>query len=64
MKWRDVLAASGATQKQNASKREAISRLLKAHPEWSDRRIANAVHIVIFTDDDLDQEVAGGGRGS
>lgn len=32
---------------QNALKREAIRRLLIAHPEWSDRRIAAAVSISI-----------------
>src|SRR5262245_53723497 len=53
--WRDVLRAAGASPiGQNAIKRAAIARMLKAHPEWSDRRIAAAVHIIIITDDDLD----------
>lgn len=34
-------------QGQNALKREAIRRLLIAHPDWSDRRIAAAVSIQI-----------------
>jgi hypothetical protein len=51
--WRKVLAKA-TPGGQNACKREAIQRLLRAHPDWSDRRIAKAVHIIILTDDDLD----------
>lgn len=54
--WHDVLAAT--TQgKQNASKRAAIERMLRAHPDWSNRRIVASVHMIIITDDDLDQPV-------
>ena len=56
MKWREVIAALPRA-KQNASKRAAIERLLKAHPDWSNRRIAAAIHLLIIVDDDLDQEV-------
>jgi hypothetical protein len=56
-KWRDVLAAAGPMVMQNKTKRQAITRMLKAHPEWSDRRIANSIKILIITDDDLDREV-------
>lgn len=56
MTWRDVIVAATPAM-QNSSKRVAIARMLKAHPDWSDRRIANAVHILIITDDDLDEKV-------
>jgi hypothetical protein len=51
VKWRDVLSAATPAM-QNASKRAAIKRLLVAHPGWSNRRIADAVHLLILTDDD------------
>jgi hypothetical protein len=57
MKWRDVLAAATPAM-QNASKREAIARVLKAHPDWSNRKIAQSVHLLILTDLDLDAEVS------
>ena len=56
MTWREiVLRATPAMQ--NASKRDAIARVIKAHPDWSNRRIARAIHILIITDDDLDLEI-------
>ena len=58
MKWRDVLAAATPAM-QNASKRAAVERMLLAHPDWSDRRIAASVRLIIITDDDLDQPVGG-----
>lgn len=58
IRWRDVLAAARPAM-QNASKRAAIERMLRAHPDWSDRRIAASVHLVVFTDDDLDFELGG-----
>jgi hypothetical protein len=57
MKWREVVAAAAPRAKQNASKRAAINRLLKAHPDWSNRRIAEAVHLLIIIDDDLDKDL-------
>jgi hypothetical protein len=56
MKLRDLLKRAEPAM-QNKSKREAIGRMLKAHPDWSDRRIAQSVHILIFTDDDLEIEL-------
>ena len=32
-------------------------QMLRAHPEWSNRRIVEAVHILIVTDDDLHSPV-------
>jgi hypothetical protein len=58
MKWRDVLAAATPAM-QNASKRAAVERMLLAHPDWSDPRIAASVRLIIITDDDLDQPVGG-----
>jgi hypothetical protein len=54
--WRDVLATATPAM-QNASKRAAVERMLRAHPDWSNRRIAASVHLLIVTDDDLDLEV-------
>lgn len=56
MTWRDVFERATPAM-QNASKREAIARLLAAHPDWSDRRIAQSVRILIITEDDLDLEL-------
>jgi hypothetical protein len=56
MTWREVLAAATPAM-QNASKRAAVERMLCAHPDWSDRRIAASIHLIIITDDDLDQRV-------
>jgi hypothetical protein len=56
--WRDVLAAARPTMVgQNATKRAAIERMLRAHPDWSNRRIAASVYLIVITDDDLDQPV-------
>jgi hypothetical protein len=54
--WREVIKTIPA-QKQNEAKREAIKRRLRAHPNWLDRRIANAIYILVLTQDDLDQPV-------
>jgi hypothetical protein len=56
MLWRDVVAAATPAM-QNQSKRKAIMRMLKAHPDWSNRRIAASVKILILTEDDLGQAV-------
>ena len=58
--WRQLFARMPRAM-QNASKRAAIERLLIAHPEWSNRRIAAAVHMLIITEDDLDKLVELGG---
>jgi hypothetical protein len=55
--WRDVLAAAARGPGQNASKRAAIERMLRAHPDWSNRRIAQAIHMLIITDDDLEVQL-------
>jgi hypothetical protein len=60
--WRDVVAKT-APAMQNKSKREAIRRMLLAHPDWSNRRIARSVHLIVITDDDLDLPVVGDGNG-
>ena len=57
--WRHVLAAATPAM-QNASKRAAVERMLRAHPEWSDRRIAASIHLIVITDDDLDQPIGDG----
>jgi hypothetical protein len=54
--WRDVCAAATPAM-QNASKRAAVERMLRLHPDWSDRRIARAIRILVITDDDLDVEL-------
>jgi hypothetical protein len=56
MTWRDILRST-TRGKQNALKREAIERMLIAHPDWSDRRIAASIHMIVITDDDLDKPV-------
>lgn len=56
MKWRDVVAATTPAI-QNETKRQAIDRMLRAHPDWSNRRIAQSVRILVITDDDLDKDV-------
>jgi hypothetical protein len=58
LNWRDVLAAATPAM-QNASKRAAAERMLRMHPDWSNRRIARSIHIIIITDDDLDEPVHG-----
>jgi hypothetical protein len=37
--------------------------MLLAHPDWSNRRIARSVHLIVITDDDLDLPVVGDGNG-
>lgn len=64
MTWRDVLKAYDASPAmikgaQNKAKGTAIERMLRAHPEWSNRRIADSIHILIITEDDLDQTIEG-----
>ena len=56
--WREILARATPAM-QNNSKRDAIARMIKAHPDWSNRRIAQAVHILIITEDDLDEVING-----
>jgi hypothetical protein len=56
MTWREVIKTIPAG-KQNEAKREAIDRMLGAHSDWSNRRIANAIYILVLTEDDLDQPV-------
>lgn len=57
--WREVLGTTTPAM-QNKSKRAALQRMLRAHPNWSDRRIASSVHTIILTEDDLDESVGGG----
>ena len=54
--WRDVLAAAKPAMR---SKRAAIARMLIAHPDWSNRRIAASIHLLVITDADLDLKVGG-----
>ena len=54
--WRDVVAVATPAM-QNQSKRDAIRRTLLAHPDWSDRRVARSIKILILTEDDLNLPV-------
>jgi hypothetical protein len=56
--WRDVVAAATPAM-QNKSKGAAIERMLHAHPNWSNRRIARSIHLLIITEDDLDVPIGG-----
>jgi hypothetical protein len=55
MGWRVIKTIPAG--KENEAKREGIDRMLRAHPDWANRRIANAIYILVLTEDDLGQPV-------